>query len=240
VALATGQTGLPDYGTHRRLVDRTERGSMKVRWRVVTDRIWPTLEHLPSGHSAPLPAAVPEGLDETTLRFLHEERRHELAAEVDRLRVVESKLTTIMSVGPIPITLLLGVVAFLSSGRAQEFTPVSVIVIATCAFYVALQFLRAILAAIQGLSRTSYPAPFAAAPSRPGADPESGCRDACEALAKNVHAYRERTNAKVDQLELAYTSIINAVVALILAIGVLAIVVVFGSVCRPSVPVFTG
>jgi hypothetical protein len=176
--------------------------------------------------------AVPDGLDEATLQFLHEERREELAAEVDRLRVVESKLTTIASVATIPITLLLGVVTFLSTGRAREFTPLSVFAISTCAFYVAVQFLRALLAAIRGLSRTSYPAPFATMPIRPGASPEACWRDACETLANNVHEYQERTNAKLDQLELAHTSIINAVVALIVAIGILAVVVVFGSVSR--------
>jgi hypothetical protein len=175
---------------------------------------------------------MPEGLDEATLQFLHDERRQELAAEVERLRIVESKLTTTASVATIPITLLLGVVTFLSSGRAQEFTPFSVIVLSGCAFYVAVQFLRAVLAAIRGLSRTNYPAPFATERVLPRASAEAYWRDACEALANNIHAYQERTNAKVDQLELAHTSIINAVVALIAAIGILAVVVVFGPVSR--------
>jgi hypothetical protein len=149
-----------------------------VRWRAVTDRIWPTLDPVPSGQSPPMPLALPEGLDEATLQFLHDERRQELAAEVDRLRVVESKLTTTASVATIPITLVLGVATFLSSGRAQDFTPASVIVLSGCAFYVALQFLRAVLAAIRGLSRTNYPAPYATDRVRPGARAERYWRDA--------------------------------------------------------------
>jgi uncharacterized membrane protein len=46
-------------------------------------------------------------------------------------------------------------------------------------------------------------------------------------LANIIHAYQERTNAKVDQLALAHTSIINAVVALVVAICLLAVLVVF-------------
>jgi hypothetical protein len=137
------------------------------------------------------------------------------------------KLVAVGSVTPVAVTIIVAVATFLASGHTADFTPLSVIVVAITACYAALQFLRAMLAAIRGLSPMAYSAPAVSAILANGNDGIAEyLRKAAHNLAGIIEQHRHTTNAKVDQLALAHVSIINAVVMLLIAIALLGLITV--------------
>ena len=118
--------------------------------------------------------------------------------------------------------------SFLSSGRLRDFAPVSVIAISVGASYVALQFLRALLAAICGVTRRSYATPTVSEILSADTESLSGyLRRASQDLARRIEQHREATDKVVSQLALAHVSIRNAVIALVVELFVLTGLIVW-------------
>lgn len=199
-------------------------------WTWIRDRIWATLDSPSTVRTTPA-FDVRVSVDESVVNLVNERLRDELASEVERRRAVESKLVAVGSVAPIVVTILAAVVTFLTSGRATDFTAISVVIVAVGACYVALQFLRAMLAAITGLSRMSYSAPkISAILSAENATVRSYLSLAAEDMARRIEQYRDTTNGKVSQLAVAHVSVVNAVVALIFVIVTLAFITIAESI----------
>ena len=195
------------------------------RW--LRDRIWAKLDGPSTDTTAP-PMTLDPNVNEDVLPLMFERLSDTLATETDRRRAVESKLVAAGTVAPIAVTLVLAVTTLLSPGRAQDFTSAGAITLALTAFYVALQFLRATLATITGLSRMSYDAALVSAVVSTGtASPADYLRQASIELGRRIMQHREATNAKVDQLALAHISIVNALVAFLIAILVLSAITVW-------------
>ena len=194
-----------------------------VRW--LRDRIWATLDP-PSTNSAgdteePNPEINPDAPDDV-VRTVYERLCAEMETEAERRRAVENKLVAAGSVAPIAVTIMVAAASFLSSGRLPAFVPVSVIVIFFAAFYVALQFLRAMWASVCGLSRKSYDMPtISAILSTDTEGLGEYLRDASNDLARRIEQHRETTNEKVSQLAIAHESMRNAVTALVIELFVL-------------------
>ena len=147
----------------------------------------------------------------------------ELETEAERRRAVETKLLAVGSVAPIAVTIMVAAASVLSSGRLPDFVPVSVFVILFVAFYVAMQFLRAMLAAICGLSRMAYYGPNISEIVRAGTKGRSEyLRNASNDLARRIEQHRETTNEKVSQLAVAHKAMRNAVTVLVAALLILA------------------
>jgi len=96
--------------------------------------------------------------------------------------------------------------------------------------YIALQFLRASLAAINGLGRKSYSHIEAKeiAP-RPKEKKEAYLQRACTQMAQVLAFNREVINKKVDQLELGHEAIKNAVWGPLLLLLVILVIVAVGA-----------
>ena len=136
-------------------------------------------------------------------------------------RAVENKLIAAGSVAPIAVTIMVAVATFLSRGRLQESVSESA-VITFVAFYAALQFLRATLAAINGLSRKSYNVPTVSEILPASTEALVGyLRNACNDHVRRLEQHRETTNENVSQLALAHKSIKNAVTAIVIALLIL-------------------
>ena len=193
--------------------------------RCLLDLVWPTLDS-PSrsllGADEPRLEIKADAHDDV-LREVYGRLSAELEVEAERRRAVETKLLAVGSVAPIAVTIIVAAVSFLSSGRLQDFVPASVVVILAMAVYVALQFLRAMLAAISGLSRKAYTGPTISEIVRAGTEGWSGyLRNASHDVARRIVQHREMTNDKVSQLALAHRAIKNAVVALVFDLLILA------------------
>ena len=193
------------------------------RW--LRDRVWPTLDP-PSPNSALDndhlgPETNPHANDEF-VRAVYERLCAEMETEAERRRAVEAKLLAAGSVAPIAVSIIVAAASFLSSGRPSDFGLVGMIVTSFSVFYVALQFLRAMLAAISGLSRASYEVPTISAILSTDTDGLKGyLRDASHDLARRIKQHRKTTNGKVSQLAIAHESIRNAVTALVIMLFVL-------------------
>src|SRR3989442_1563083 len=121
------------------------------------DRIWPTLVSDPKAQDKTDPEwpATLTSTDEV-LELAYEALREEMKSEDERIKVVEAKLLNISSFVPIAMTILVAIITFLTSGKVQLFTHMSVWVVAVFGGYIALQFLLAVRAAIKGLARRPF------------------------------------------------------------------------------------
>ena len=201
------------------------------RW--LRDRVWATLDppsrNLPGDAAKPKPEINADAHDDV-VREVYVRLSAELETEAERRRAVETKLLAIGSVAPIAVTIMVAAASFLSSGRPRDFVPVSVIVILVMAFYVALQFLRAMLAAICGLFRIGYAVPDISEIVSAGTEGLSGyLRNASNDLARRIEQHRETTHKKVSQLAIAHESILNAVTALLVELFILCGLIVWES-----------
>jgi hypothetical protein len=119
------------------------------------DRLRPTLEAVPEGNPEPeWPEGTAPNID--ALNLAYESLQNEMKSEEERNRIVESKLLSISSFVPIAMTIVVAIVTFLTSGKAQLFTRPSIYIVAILGGYVALQLLFAVLDAIKGLARRTY------------------------------------------------------------------------------------
>ena len=193
------------------------------RW--IRDRLWATLD-APSPRSAgctetPRPE-IDSDANEDVVRAVYARLCAEMEAEAERRRAVETKLLATGTVAPVAVTIMVAAASLLTSGRLRDFVPVSVIVILVAAFYVTLQFLRAMFASLSGLSRKGYDVPtMSAVLSTDTRELRLYLRDASYDLACRIEQHRETTNEKVSQLALAHVSTKNAVAALVIELLVL-------------------
>ena len=207
---------------------RESRVKRLLRW--MRDRVWPMLDP-PSGETSEK-SAEPNlepglGVPEDVVRDVFARLSAELEAEADRRRAVENKLLAVGAVAPIAVTIMVAVVSFLSSGRARDFVPVSVLVMSVMAFYVALQLLRAMLAAIGGLQRMPYQASLVSDIIPVEVEDRSTyLRRACRDVVQKLEQHRAMNDEKVSQLAVAHESMTNAGVALVLGLVVFVGVVV--------------
>lgn len=192
------------------------------------DRIWPTLE---GGELQPpaTQALFTTASAQQVPALIHARLVDEMAAESDRRRAVEAKLVAAGTVAPISVTVLAAVVTFATSGRTAQYTHSSVVAIAFAGLYASLQFLRATVAAVQGLRRRSYAAPRITDILNDATGSEDGYLTArCLDLAARIEQHREVTNGRVSDLALAHDAILNAIVGLVAAVAFLLIVTLFG------------
>ena len=202
-----------------------------ARW--IRDRFWATLdppaEDL-SGDPEQPRCEISPNTDYDVLREVYARLTAELENEGERRRAVESKLLSIASGAPIAVSIMVAAASFLSSGRLPDFASGSVIAISFVALYVALQFLRALLAATRGVTRRSY-ATTSVSEIMP-ADTEGRNAYLCNAsqgLARRIVQHREATNGMVSQLAVAHESIKNAVFGLVVELFILSGVIVWES-----------
>lgn len=201
-----------------------------MSWTVVgywlLDRFWPTLEIPTSSPVARAPKWIGIGLNSIdVIESAYQLLKDEAKALDDDLRIVESKLQSISSVATIATTILVAIVAFLTSGRFKEFTEPSVLAVLVFACYIEIQFLRAFLAAVQGLSRKQFSAfELTDIPPSRYQSKSRFLLKVCEKLASIISDNRIVVNAKVEQMALGHEALKNAVAGLFLMVAsVLAI-----------------
>ena len=214
---------------------RDSRAQQVRRW--IRDGVWATLDpplrNLPNDAEKPKPEINADANDDV-VREVYGRLSAELETEAERRRAVETKLLSIGSVAPIAITIMVAAASFLSSGRLRDVVPASVFVILFMAFYVALQFLRAMTAAICGLSRRSYAVPNISEIMPAGTEGLSEyLRNASNDLARRIEQHRDTTNEIVSQLAIAHKSIRNAVTALVVELLILFGLIVCESLTLP-------
>ena len=177
-----------------------------VLW--LKDRLWATLDPLPPSldRNADQPR-LEINADAKVLRAVYERLSAELEVEADRKRTVVSKLIAAGSVASIAVTIMVAVATSMPSGLQVLMA------------YAAVQFLRATLAAINGLSRRSYIVPTRSDLLPDGTKGLVGyLRNACNDHVLRLEQHRETTNENVSQLALAHASINNALFALVFAL----------------------
>lgn len=195
--------------------------------------MWATLDPVVgdrSGDAGDGNPEVNEDCSDEVVREVYKRLAVELDTEGERRRAVEAKLLAVGAVAPVAVTIMVAAASFLSSGRLEDFVPVSVVVISAMAFYVALQFLRAMQAAIGGLTRRAYAVPRVSEMVPTAEEGVGGyLRRACNDLAGRIEQHRETTNEKVSQLAVAHQSMRNAVTGLVVELFVLMGLIVWES-----------
>jgi ABC-type multidrug transport system fused ATPase/permease subunit len=165
-----------------------------------------------------------------TLEAAYNLLKDELKSEDDRAKIIESKLLSISSLIPIAMTVTVAMVTFLTSGRVSQFTFRSILIIGVVGAYIALQFLRASLAAITGLGRRSYGhIEVKEIAPKPKEKKEEYLQRTCAQMAEILVFNREAVNKKVDQLALGHDAIKNAVWGLLILLFVILVIVFVGA-----------
>jgi hypothetical protein len=197
----------------------------------VLDLVWPTLVAPPKKDEvAAFEWPHDESADHGTTEAAYGLLKDELKSEDDRAKIIESKLLSISSLVPVVMTVTVAMVTFLTSGRVSQFTRTSILIVGAVGAYVALQFLRASLAAISGLGRKSYhhleTEEIAPKPKEKKAE---YLQRICALMTQILAVNREVVNKKVDQLALGHEAIKNAVRGLLVLLLVILVVVAVGA-----------
>ena len=193
----------------------------------VVDLIWPRLSDPLS--TSPVEPEWPESLTlkGDSLESVHDSLREACQDEADRFRTVESKLLGISGLAPVAMAIIVASLMVLANSNAQAFTRFSVLSVGLIGGYIALSFLRAILAAIAGLKRR----PFVVVLLKdlfplPNENKSDYLARNCSELAKVIRGNRVQIDAKVTWLAIAHTAIRNAVVGLLLLVIVIIVLAV--------------
>lgn len=174
------------------------------------------------------PRELPCALE--TLEVAYEALKDELKTDEERAKTVDTRLLSVSSLAPVSMTIIVAIITFLTGGRTQEFTRASVLVIGLLGFYVAFQFLVALLAAVNGLSRRSFShIKFKDIVPRPREGKEAYLQRACSELAEVISHNRETVNGKVSQLALSHEAVKNAVWGLLLILITVLVITVAGT-----------
>jgi hypothetical protein len=198
--------------------------AVRVGWWLL-DRAWPTLRKEGEAPAAPEPFVIGEPVTDDVVRLTHDKMCDALAAEDERAKGADARLIAVCTVAPVVVTVLVTLVGFLTSEKIQDFTPLSVAVVALSALYVALQFLRALLAAIEGLAARAYLAATVAGLTPQKDDSINSYLGRISSdLATRLDQHRRTTNDKISQMKLAHVAITNGVSGLIVALLLLAII----------------
>ncbi len=204
-----------------------------MTWHDLTDFIWPTLETLKANNAQnEKDQHQPQWTGE--LREAQQEAERLITIEDDRLKAVEVKLQAVLNVAPIIITLVLALVTFITQ-KAQSYVAISVVLIVAGGAYVALQFLRAVFAAIDGIGRKQFlRLTIDDIHPQTNESPETyRLRILHAQLSCSTHNSKV-TNDKVSQLALAHRAIKNALGMLLFLIVALGIVAIFNNLPRPT------
>jgi hypothetical protein len=191
------------------------------------DRIWPTLVRDSQSQQIterewPSSLAVAD----ETLELAYQALQDELKSEDERIKTVETKLLNISSLSPIAMTILVAMVTFLTSGRVQSFTRLSILVVAIFGGYITLQFLLAVRSAIKGLARRPFYRPRLEDRFPRGNESRTDyLRRACEETTNAITKNRIGIDDKVSQLALRHESILNAVWGLLIMVLILLAIV---------------
>jgi hypothetical protein len=165
------------------------------------------------------------------LESAREALKEEHEAEVDRIRVVETKLLGITSLAPVAMAVVVAGFTVLANGSIQSFTRASVVLIGLVEGYVCLQLLRAVLGAISGLKRRSFSGmSLEDLYPKPNETKEQYLRRGCEETASIIRQNRAEIDAKVTWLDVAHTSIRNAVAGLLVLVLLLILLAAFQAV----------
>jgi hypothetical protein len=195
------------------------------------DLVWPTLVAPPKKDDvAAFEWLDDKSADDGTIEAAYNLLKDELKSEDDRAKIIESKLLSISSLVPVAMTVTVAMVTFLTSGHVSQFTRTSILIVGTVGAYVALQFLRASLAAINGLGRRSYAhiETEEIAP-KPKEKKAAYLQRICAQMTQIMAFNREVINKKVDQLALGHEAIKNAVTGLLLLLLVIVVIVAVGA-----------
>jgi len=194
----------------------------RVAIELMLDLIWPRVSRplAVSPAEAKWPTSV--RLNGETIESAYTMLRQEYDAETDRIRTVETKLLGVSSLAPVAMAIIVASLTALTTRNLQAFTRVSVFVVGVVGGYVSLQFLRAIQAAIAGLSRRSFFA-ISLKDLYPLANEtkEDYLTRNCLELADVIRCNRAEIDAKVTCLALAHTAIRNAVFGLLFLVLVI-------------------
>lgn len=191
---------------------------------VVVDCFWPTLERSPKSKRPELPIVT---LSSEVAPEVRSRLEAAVEADVDRMKSIDAKLMAVCSVAPICATLLVAIVSFLTTQRPGTFTPSSVLGVVALVSFIIIQFIRALLAAIQGLQRRGFLVPTSSSlwAQIDGESVDAYTLRACNDLADRLHVNRETTNEKVSYMALAHRAYLNAVVGMLLAVIVLSAII---------------
>ena len=194
------------------------------------DRAWPTVVFPPKESDAiafEWPGSSPVEVD--TIEAAYNILKDELNAEDDRVKLIESKLISISSIVPVAMTITVAMVTFLTSGRVSQFSRASIVIVGLVGGYITLQFLRASLAAVNGLSRRSYEyLQLEDIAPKPNESKEKYLQRICVQMVDILNSNREVINGKVSQLALGHESIRNALCGLLILLLIILIIVVIG------------
>lgn len=203
-------------------------GPAQSRWKTLLDMFWATAWRLKN--PPPLEAVWPRSisLKIETLERAREVLKEEHDAELDRIRVVETKLLGITSLAPVAMAVVVAGFTVLANGNVQSFTRGSVVLIGVAEGYVCVQFLRAVLGAISGLRRRFFSVmTLEDLYPKPNETREQYLRRNCEEMASNIRQNRAEIDAKVTWLDVAHTSIRNAVAGLLVLVLLLILLAAF-------------
>lgn len=148
--------------------------------------------------------------EEEELETYAEEVGRAYEAERERGQSVESRLTSILGLASVAASAVLGLLTF-HLGRSTNSHPTFGNVVAfLLTLYIVLQVLRAVLAAVTGLSRRSY-RKLVLEERLPDTeeDRKTHLIRLMETEVKRTHQMDEVVNAKVDQMALAHDSLRN-------------------------------
>lgn len=195
------------------------------------DRILPTVVPAPpkEGPVAPVwPEVLPCAPE--ALEAAYDALKDELKAQEERVKTVETRLLSISSLAPVSMTIIVAVITFLTGDRAGEFTRASVLAVGLMASYVALQFLVALLAAVNGLSRRSfYHLDLKDIVPRRDEGKEAYLQRACAGLAEVILHNGGVVDDKVSQLARGHEAVKNAVGGLLLVLLTVVVITAAGT-----------
>lgn len=203
----------------------------KERLHWLRDRVVPTLVLAPP-KEAPVEPAWPaeRSYQPETLEAAYEALKEELRAQDDRAKTVETRLLSVSSLAPVSMTIMVAVVTFLTSEKAREFTWGSVLVMGLVGSYVALQFLVALLAAVNGLGRRSFShLSIKDIVPQPNEAKDAYLRRTCAELAEMILQNSVAVDDKVGQLARAHEAIKNAVWGLLLILITILLFTIVGT-----------
>ncbi len=198
-------------------------------WYWLRDRVYPA----PEGSPRKTEALPQQPLSGKALEFAYDWLKDEVKAEDERSKIVDGKLQNILPLSSIVITLVLALITFLTSGRANQFTRFSVLVVTVGGAYVSLQFLCAFSWAIRGLARKSYER-ATLIDLRPQTNDHKAILTwrAIQNMSNQLQHNKDVTNQKVTQLACGHEAITNGVWGLVLVIVIVCSIAAFASFVR--------
>jgi hypothetical protein len=210
-----------------------------MRYNVVTDWIWPTLEVAEPGYSQKVLDRAKDGLPnwsaaeiETHAQGYFNDVESEAESESDRRSRVEGKLNNARVAGFAAVTIAVALVSFLASGKSALFRPWSVLAVSVPAGYVALQLAGCFMAAHRGLAVAGYMVPGRIVAKAGETTAAVLFRRAVElhvATAVNT----EVTNKVVSQRLLAWTFLRNAAFGIVVTLAAIVAMFVGGAAVSP-------